>query len=221
LTTLALIPARSGSKGIPGKNVRMFAGRPLLAWATKVGRKVCDRAVVSTDDPTYAAAGRVDVILRPPGLATDETPMLPVIQHALKSLEPWRPDVVVLLQPTQPLRTPGHVRAALKLLEETGADSVVSVVEVPPHYRPEYVMTIHGVGCLHPYLANDSNPTRRQDAQSAYSRDGTVYAIRRQTIEDGSLYGQDCRPLLIPRGESVNLDTEEDWTMAEAMKRGA
>jgi CMP-N,N'-diacetyllegionaminic acid synthase len=221
--TLALVPAKGRSTGIPGKNTRLFSGRPLLSWAIQTGRITCDRTLVTTDD-SYVAEAAAEygawIITRPAELATDEAPMLSVVQHAIRNLEC---DVVVLLQPTQPLRRPEHIRAALKLLEETGADSVVSVVEIPAHYSPEYALEIDE-GELLPVLGDKYSAgrslgrmlTRRQDAQPAYTRDGTVYAIKRETIEAGSLYGNDCRALIIPRSESVNLDTEEDWTMAEA-----
>jgi CMP-N-acetylneuraminic acid synthetase len=141
--------------------------------------------------------------------------MLAVVQDALQQLAPRTPDAVVLLQPTQPLRRPEHVHAALRLLEETGADSVASVVRIPPHYSPDYAMTVKE-GRLMPFLAGRER-TRRQDTRPAYSRDGTVYVMRREVILGGSLYGN-CQPLLIPHSESVNLDTEDDWQRAEEMK---
>jgi CMP-N-acetylneuraminic acid synthetase len=158
-------------------------------------------------------------IIRPTELATDETPMLAVVRHAVEAMCPHQLDTVVLLQPTQPFRRPEHIHAALKMLEETGADSVVSVVEIPAHYSPEYALGIDEgqLWPTHPDIYCLDDARRRQDAEKAYSRDGTVYAIRRETIEAGSLYGKDCRALIIPRNESVNLDTEEDWALAESM----
>lgn len=137
--------------------------------------------------------------------------MLPVVQHAAREIGGF--DVLVLLQPTQPFRTDAQVKAALKLLEETGADSVVSVVEIPAHYSPDFAMIEEHGRMLLP------RATRRQDCRKAYYRDGTVYAIRREAIEEGLLYGHDCRPLIIPLGESVNLDTMDDWD--EAVRRSA
>jgi CMP-N-acetylneuraminic acid synthetase len=150
--------------------------------------------------------------------------MLDVVHHVL-SIFPYsfdKPDVVVLLQPTQPLRRPEHVREALRLLEETGADSVVSVVQIPAHYSPDYAL-INGHGRLEPWsermLSLDDMSTRRQSASSAFSRDGTVYVTRREVIEAGSLYGDHCVPFVIPHDESVNIDTEEDWQRAEMLMR--
>lgn len=218
MKTLALVPARSGSKGIPGKNTRDFCGKPLLAWAVEIGKATCSRTFVTTDEASIGFIGAqhgAGVILRPKALATDEAPMLPVVQDALPQLLPWEPDVVVLLQPTQPLRTAQHVQQALWRLETSHADSVVSIVEIPAHYTPDFAMKIED-GCLLSFLGE--NPTRRQDCRSAYSRDGTCYAVRREVILAGSLYGADCCPFIIPHSESVNLDTEEDWERAEAMK---
>lgn len=211
MTTLALVPARSGSKGVPGKNTRDFCGRPLMAWAIQIGRLTCDETYVSTDDPNIgllASQYGAKVIVRPAELATDEAPMLPVIQHALAALEgTFEPDVVVLLQPTQPLRTADHVKRAMTLLTDDW-DSVVSVVE---SVSPDLISMIYAGRLILP-----SEVTRRQDARPGYVRDGTVYVTRREAIEAGSLYG-DCRAMVIPAGESVNIDTEEDWRQAERM----
>lgn len=212
----ALIPARGGSKGIVGKNARPFCGKPLLSWAVEVGLEVCNDTYVSTDDEHLADLARESgalVIQRPGILAMDWTPMLEVVQHA-SSMMDRAADVIVLLQPTQPLREAKHVLQACRMLDDTGADSVVSVVQVPGHYAPEYVMRLEE-GRLHPFVNRRHPPTRRQDCLPAYSRDGTVYAIRRSVIDGGSLYGDHCRALVVPSSESANIDTEQDWRWAE------
>ena len=129
-------------------------------------------------------------------LAQDDTPMLPVITHALDTLAAsgWVPDIVVLLQPTSPLRRPEHVRAAVDQLRQTGADSVVTVVELARHLSPDYVMRVED-GRLRPFLPEGARVTRRQDARPAFSREGTVYACWRSTIERyGSIYGDEGTP---------------------------
>ena len=218
MTTAALIPARAGSKGIVGKNTRPFNGAPLLSWAVMVGLKTCEQTWVSTDDEkTRRILPRgVGFIKRPKALATDTASMLPVIQHALLAMaqKGFEPEVVVLLQPTQPLRTVKHVKMGLRLLETSGADSVVSVVEVPAHYSPDFAMKVEN-GALVPYLDRDM-PTRRQDCRKAYSRDGTVYALKADVVLSGDLYGN-AVPLVIPADESCNLDSEDDWSRAEMM----
>jgi len=220
---LGLVPARGGSKGVPGKNTRLLAGRPLLEYTAHaaLASGVLGRAVLSTDSPEIAECGRrvgLEVpFLRPAALAADDTPMLPVIEHALDELRAggWEPSTVVLLQPTSPLRTPAHIRAAVDLLHRTGADSVVSVVAVPRHLSPDYVMRIEE-GRLLTFLPEGARVTRRQDARPAYVRDGTVYVFRPSTLKRfGSIYGADCRPLLLDPGESLSIDTPADWAAAE------
>lgn len=225
---LAIVPARSGSKGVPGKNVRPLAGRTLLDYTAQAAREsgVIDRMVLSTDAEEVAEAGRragLEVpFLRPAELARDDTPMLPVLRHVVDGLarQGWVPTFVVLLQPTSPLRRPEHVRNALALLRESGADSVVTVVEVPRHFSPDYVMRIEG-GLLRPFLPEGAAVTRRQDARPAYSRDGTVYAFRRDTLDrHNTIYGADCRPIVIDAGESLSIDTPRDWAEAERILAG-
>lgn len=222
---LGIVPARGGSKGLPGKNVRPLAGRPLLEYTARAARAsgVIDRLVLSTDSPEIGDVGRragLEVpFLRPAALAADDTPMLPVVLHSLDALAAtgWTADILVLLQPTSPLRRAEHIRNAVNLLRETEADSVVTVIEVPRHLSPDYVMKIED-GRLRPFLPEGARVMRRQDARPAYSRDGTVYACWVRTIERfGSLYGDDCRPLLIDARDSLSIDSSADWEAAERM----
>lgn len=225
---LGLVPARGGSKGVPGKNTRLLAGHPLLEYTARaaLASGVLHRVILSTDSTEIADCGRTVGLevpfMRPAALARDDTPMLPVVEHALDELrrQGWEPAVVVLLQPTSPLRTPAQIRAAVELLRQTGADSVVSVVAVPPHHSPDYVMRIDE-GRLRPFLPEGARVTRRQDARPAYVRDGTVYAFRTTVLRRvGSLYGDDCRPLLLDAAESLSIDTAADWAAAERALAG-
>jgi CMP-N,N'-diacetyllegionaminic acid synthase len=219
---LGLVPARAGSKGVPDKNLRLLAGRTLLDYTSRAAREsgVLDRVILSTDSPAIAEAGQRAGLeapfVRPAELAQDDTPMLPVIQHAVAQLGAagWVPDIIVLLQPTSPLRRPDQIRTAVTMLRESGADSVVSVVELPRHLSPDYVMKIDG-DVLRPFLAEGARVTRRQDARPAYVRDGTVYAFRRQTLERfGNIYGDVCRPLMVSADESLSIDSPADWDAA-------
>jgi len=223
VTILGLVPARGGSKGLPDKNIKPLAGRSLLDYVAQAARAsgVIDRVVLSTDSPRIADEGRrvgLDVpFLRPPELAQDDTPMLPVIQHAVETLaaDGWTPDIIVLLQPTSPLRRSSHVRDAVTLLKQTKADSVVSVIELPRHLSPDYVMRIED-GVLRPFLAEGATITRRQDARPAYSREGTVYACWRSTLENaGNIYGERCQPLIVDAADSLSIDSPADWAEAE------
>jgi CMP-N,N'-diacetyllegionaminic acid synthase len=222
---LGLVPARSGSKGVPGKNIRPLAGRTLLDYAAAAGRAcgVIDRLVLSTDDEEIADAGRragLEVpFMRPRELAADDTPMLAVVEHVLGACDAagWRAEMVVLLQPTSPLRRPAHIRDAVALLRDGDSDSVVTVVELPRHLSPDYVMKIEG-DVLRPFLPEGARLTRRQDARPAYSRDGTVYACWRRTIERyGNIYGERCRPLVVDAADSLSIDSSADWD--EAVRR--
>ena len=220
---LGLIPARGGSKGIRDKNIRPLAGRTLLEYAAQAAleSRVVDRSVLSTDSERIAAEGRrigLEVpFMRPVDIAGDETPMLAVIEHAVDSLEQagWLPEIIVLLQPTSPLRQPEHIRSAVQQLRDSAADSVVTVVEVPRHLSPDYVMRIEE-GRLVPFLPQGAAVTRRQDARPAWVRDGTVYAFWLRTLrETGTIYGRNCRPLVVAARESLTIDTPDDWDEAE------
>lgn len=223
MSVLALVPARSGSKGIPGKNLRLLAGRSLIEYAARAAGAsgIVDRAVLSTDSAEIAAEGRrvgLDVpFVRPAALAQDDTPMQAVIEHALGALAGagFEPEIVLLLQPTSPLRTPQQLRDAVRILRESNADSVVSVVELPRHLSPDYVMRIDD-GWLRPFLSDGARVTRRQDARPAFVRDGTIYAFWTRTLRDQqNIYGANCRPLLVDAAESVTIDAPADWDAAE------
>jgi CMP-N-acetylneuraminic acid synthetase len=228
MTVLGIVPARGGSKGVPDKNLRVVGGHSLLALtaAAARGSTRLTRTVLSTDSPAIAEAGRavgLDVpFLRPAELAADDTPILPVLRHAVDALaaEGFRADVVVLLQPTSPFRRSEHIDAAVSLLDETGADSVVSVVEVPHQFSPVSVLTLDG-GRLRPFIAGPLI-TRRQDKPRAYARNGpAVLAVRRQVLERGELYGTDCRPLMMTLADSVDIDDEGDLEYADFVARRA
>jgi CMP-N-acetylneuraminic acid synthetase len=223
---LGLIPARGGSKAVAQKNLHPLAGRPLLWYTADAARRSrrLSHVIVSTDDPAIAeAAASMDIdvpFMRPAHLATDDAPMLPVLQHAVGTMKRrgFPADVVVLLQPTSPLRRAEHIDAAVDLLVESGADSVVSVVEVPHQFNPVSVLTIEA-GRLRPFLEGPL-VTRRQDKPRVFARNGpAVLAVRTPVLERGSLYGDDCRPLVMRAQESVDIDEAADFDEAERMLR--
>ena len=219
---LGLIPARGGSKGIPGKNLALLCGRPLLAYtadAVKQSRKLT-RTIVSTDDERIAECARslgLEVpFMRPAPLAADDAPMLPVVQHALEAMKErgFDADMVVLLQPTSPLRRAEHIDAAIDWLERTAADSMVSVVEVPHQFNPVSVMRLED-GLLKPFL-DGPTPTRRQDKPRVFARNGpAVLAVRAAVVRGGSLYGERSWPLGMSAEDSIDIDTPRDLQLVE------
>jgi CMP-N-acetylneuraminic acid synthetase len=228
---LALITARGGSKSIPGKNLAPLLGKPLLAYTCEaaLGSQLVTRTVLSTDDEEIAAVGRacgVEVpFMRPAELARDETPSLPVVQHALHTLsqkESYRPDIIALLQPTSPLRQAHHIDEALNLLIETGADSVVSVVAVPHQFSPTSVMQIVN-GRLLPFIKGEGTRIlRRQDKPQVYARNGpAILAMLHDTVaKKHSMFGDECVAYIMDKYSSVDIDTPEDLAYAEfLMKR--
>ncbi len=224
MNVLGVVPARGGSKGIPNKNVTPVAGRPMLAYtadAVRASRRLT-RAIVSTDDETIADVARglgLDVpFLRPADLAADSTPMLPVLQHAVREMAAagFAADAVVLLQPTSPLRRAEHIDRAIDLLQSTGADSVVSVVEVPHQFTPASLMRRDGER-LRP-LEDGPLVTRRQDKPRVFARNGpAVVVVRASVLDRGSLYGDDCRPMVMHAADSVDIDGPEDLALADLL----
>jgi len=224
MNILGLIPARGGSKAIPRKNIIPLAGKPLLAYTCQaaLASQRLTRVILDTDDPGIAAVGRacgVDApFLRPPALAADDTPLLPVIQHALAWLEEhqnFHVEIVVLLQPTSPLRRAEHIDGALDLLINSGADTVVSVVAVPHNFNPVSVMRLDEAERLTPFLEGPQI-LRRQDKPRVYARNGpAVLAIRREVIEGGQLYGRVVLPLEMDRIASLDIDGPDDLILAE------
>jgi CMP-N,N'-diacetyllegionaminic acid synthase len=214
MEVVGLIPAREGSKGIPRKNLAPLAGKPLLAWTIEAAQEsaTVTRTVVSTDWEEAAELARqvgAEVLGRPPDLAADETPMLDVVRHALAELGGC--DALVLLQPTSPLRRAEHVDAAVRLLLESGADSVVSVVEVPHQFRPGKLMAVED-GRL---VALGSDPPHRHGGATLYARNGpAVLALRPDRLGD-DLYGGDCRPYVMELTDSVDVDGPDELRLAE------
>src|SRR5581483_400682 len=157
MRVLGLIPARGGSKGVPRKNIRLLGGKPLLAYTAEaaLAAQRLTRVVLSTDDEEIAAVGQsfgVEVpFLRPVELAQDNTPTLPVVQHALRWFEEHdtRFDAICLLQPTSPLRRAADIDASIELLERSDADTVISVLPVTLEYNPPWFYSQNKAGWLH------------------------------------------------------------------------
>jgi YrbI family 3-deoxy-D-manno-octulosonate 8-phosphate phosphatase len=228
---LALIPARGGSKGIPRKNIRLFAGYPLIAWSVAAAKQAScvTRIIVSTDDEEIAAVAREcgaeTPFLRPAEFAQDNTTDLPVFEHALTWLEEnegYPPEVVVQLRPTSPIRPKDCVDSAVKiLLEHADADCVRGVV---PAGQNPYKMWRFAGGeqPITPLLEVDgiaeSYNAPRQILPPVYWQTGHIDAIRVTTIkEKKSLTGDVIYPLVIDPRYTVDIDTLSDWAKYEAL----
>lgn len=230
--TLALIPARGGSKGIPRKNIRLLDGKPVLTYAVEAGlnARLVDRVLCSTDDEEIArvarAAGADVPFLRPAELALDTTEDLPVFLHALRWLEAhegWVPEIVVNLRPTSPLRRVEHVDNAIQLLVDSGADSVKSVCVARMH--PHKMWTPAVGPLLRPYLQTPFRLERgpdvpRAELETVYWQNGVVDVTWRTVIvEQGRMIGERVAGLVVEPEDSADLDTPLDLVVAETLLR--
>ena len=215
---------------MPRKNLHPLLGKPLIAWSILSALRATslDRMIVSTDDAEIAEVakryGAEVPFLRPAEIAADETPDLPVFQHALRALreaEGYAPDAIVHLRPTQPLRTPEQIDQAVELWTTSGADCVKSVRLVSEH--PFKMYRLEG-DRLAPYLDTDERRRRgpdvpRQSLEPVYLSAGVVDVIRRATVEAGSTEGQIVVPYFVNPSRYVNLDSPRDFEIAEALMR--
>lgn len=229
MKTLGLVTARGGSKGIPGKNLKLLAGKPLLAYTIDAARAcgAFERLILSTEDQEIADAARAmwcdTPFLRPAELARDDTPHLPVVQHAVRWMAErvdYHADVVMILQPTSPLRSAEDIVAALALLESSGADSVLSVSEVPGHSHPMRTLRLDADGRAMLFATGEpvrKRINRRQDLPEAWVMNGAIYACRTSVLfaDAPSLYGDHVVGYRMPAERSVSIDDMADWAEAE------
>lgn len=228
MRVLGIVTARGGSKGIPRKNITPLLGKPLLAYTAEaaLAAKRLTRTVLSTEDQEIARIGReygLDMpFLRPADLARDETPTIPVLQDVARKVEAMseRYDAVLVLQPTNPLRRPEDIDGAIELLEQTGADSVISFVDVGEKHPARMKFITPEGRVIDPPFAEQFEGQRRQDLPKLYLREGSIYLTRRAVLmEQNSLQGRDCRAWLIPQERACNIDTPFDLFVAEQMLR--
>lgn len=223
LSLLGLIPARAGSKGLPGKNLRPLAGKPLIVHTIGAARGsgVFDQILVSTDGEEIArvaeGAGADVPFLRPIELATDTARGIDVVHHAMAWLEEKGQlyDAIMLLQPTSPLRTGDDIREALDMFIERDAEAVVSVCEVDHH--PWWCNTLPPDGCLDGFVRPDL-PYNRQQLPVYYRVNGAVYLARWGFIrERDGWYGPRTYAYVMPRIRSVDIDDEVDLMLAHVL----
>ena len=223
MRVLGIVTARGGSKGIPRKNICLLAGKPLLQYTAEaaLAAKRLTLVVLSTDDPEIADVGRkcgLDVpFMRPPELARDDTPTIPVLQDVVRRMEAAgeRYDAVLTLQPTNPLRRAADIDGAIELLERSGADSVISFVDTGEKH-PARMKLIDAEGrVIDPPFAEQFEGQRRQDLPKLYLREGSIYLTRRDVLmNQNSMKGRDCRAWIIAEDRACNIDTPFDLFLA-------
>ncbi len=222
---LALIPARGGSKRLPGKNIRLLGGKPLIVWSIDVAgsiAEICD-ILVSTDDPAIAAvckdAGALVPWLRPAELATDTASSVDVALHALDWYEAKRGavDGILLLQPTSPFRTVDTIKRAIGIFEkERGRHPVVSVSPASCHPAWCFRCTSNRIN---PFLGWETIERRSQDLEPAWMLNGAIYLIDPGQLRNNRVFlTADTRPLLMTdECEGIDIDTNSDWNVAKAV----
>jgi N-acylneuraminate cytidylyltransferase len=216
---LAIIPARGGSKGVPRKNIREVAGKPLIAWSIDEAKKsrYLDRLVVSTDDPEIAEVaarwGGEVPFLRPAELAKDDTPGIAPVLHAVETVTPSY-DIIVLLQPTSPLRSTADIDNAILTMVEGGAKACVSVVE--PDKSPFWMYSLDATGRMKPLLEGEY--ACRQEIPAVYALNGALYVAERGwLLERGGFMGDETVAYVMPKERSVDIDTEMDLFIASQL----
>ena len=223
---LGLIPARAGSKGVPDKNIRLLAGKPLIHYTIEAALKsqYLDTICVSSDIPNIAEIcsvfPEIEIpFIRPSSLSLDVTPMIEVIQHALNfySENGRQFDFVCLLQPTFPIRKLDLIDKAIQKIIETGADSLTSIQKIPSQYNPHWAFTMDNNEQLSISTGDKTLITRRQDLPDCWYRDGQIYITSSELIGKGVIIGDNCIGLINDHALNVNIDTWEDWLLAEKL----
>ncbi|WP_420573588.1 cytidylyltransferase domain-containing protein [Kordia sp.] len=228
MNILAVIPARGGSKGVPGKNIKLLNGKPLIQYSidTALQSKYISEVVVTTDDEEIIAIakslGANVPFVRPKHLAEDATPTLPVIQHVVSyfQAEGKEFDAICLLQPTSPFRPKGFLDQALQTFKEKQTDSLVSVLEVPHQYNPHWTFEANENGILQISTSEKDIIPRRQELPKAYHRDGSIYITKTDILmHENSLYGNSLAYIVSDETFYVNIDTIEDWEKASELAK--
>ncbi len=221
LKHIAVIPARSGSKGLKDKNIKPLNGKPLMAYSIEAALESClfDCVHVSTDSPEYAGTARrygAEVpFLRSPELSSDTATTWDAMRYVLEEYRKLGKefDTLAVLQPTSPLRTSQDIRAAYQILEEKQADSVVGVCEV--EHSPLWSNTLPEDGCLKGFIREEANGPR-QKLSSYYRINGAVYIVSVPLlVKKGTLYGERGYACIMSKEHSIDIDDELDFAMAE------
>lgn len=226
MNILAVIPARSGSKRVPNKNIRDFHGKPLIAWAIEAanGSTHITKTIVSTNDEMIASVaathGAEVPFIRPAELAEDTTKIEPVLIHALEEMarQGFKADTLVLLMATNPMRTPQHLDEAIELFKTSGATSVVAVHQTLGNRNPHWILKQHDNGDVR--FFNDTPLkniiARSQDLPPCYSRNDIIYVIDPKNLYEtpSNLYGDNVNLFIMDDVFDADINSEEDWHIA-------
>lgn len=222
MKVLGIIPARDGSKGMPKKNIRPLLNKPLIAWTIKQAQesRYIDQVLVSTDSEEIAEISRsygADVpFIRPKELATDSAKVMDVLIHALNWLEMNNSfyDLIILLQPTSPLRTSNDIDSAIELLFSRKAQSIVSVCEVEHH--PYWTNTLPSDGCMKDFLRDEIMNKNRQELPIFYRLNGAIYLAFCDYLKtQGKFLGNETYAYIMSKERSLDIDDEIDFRFAE------
>jgi len=221
MNILAIIPAREGSKGIPHKNIQKLAGKPLIYYSINSAKisKCFNKIIVSTDDEKIAKISKVygaEVpFLRPKNISKDSSSTIEVIKHTLEFLKKnqnYIPDIIIVLQPTSPLRTSNLIRNAIQILKKSNSTSVISVSKIKKHPFSAFWLKSR---LLKPFKQNFTEYNRRQKYPDLYFPTGSIYAFWNETIKKyNSMYGPKIKPILLDV-ENIDIDDKFDLFLAE------
>jgi CMP-N,N'-diacetyllegionaminic acid synthase len=224
---LAIVPARAGSKGLPGKNVKSLLGKPLVGWSIDAGKnsKYIDDLIVSTDSEEIASQSRefgAEVpFIRPSEFSTDTASSIDVILHSVDWLAEHKRnyEIVVLLEPTSPLRETVDIDQAIELMHEHSATSVVSIC-CTESMHPMFMFHLNSNGILSPFSGNHPNNLRRQDINPIYFIDGTIYCSSIETLKfNRGFYHEKTYGYVVPKWKSLEIDDDDDFVMVEALMK--
>lgn len=220
---LGIIPARGGSKGVPGKNIRLLGDNPLLAYSVYAAQHAdfLEKTILSSDDmEIHSVAEKYGIeipFIRPESLATDTASSIDVVKHAVEYLENQGEyyDAICLLQPTSPFREKGFIDKAIQKFIMEDADALVSVLPVPHEFNPHWVFEPDEKGVLRIATGEKEIIKRRQELPQAFYRDGSIYITKVSVIKQGSFYGEKLSYIESDSDFYVNIDTPQDWIKAE------
>jgi len=225
-TILAIIPARGGSKGIPKKNIQLLAGKPLIYYTIQAARgsKYIDAIIVSTDDDKiFQLAEYFGAIAwkRPENISGDDSPTIDTVLHVLEQckMKDNEPEIVVLLQPTSPLRKSSDIDSALEIFMKNNCDSVISVVQTD--HPPFWNMILEGI-YLKPLMGQQYFTMRRQELPVTYIPNGAIFIASAKTLKNQhTFYGQKTIPYIMCSERSIDIDTKFDlYIVEEIMRKG-